>query len=118
MRPWSIGPPADAETGSFAIANSAEPQVIAHRQCRGMDDLPDELVREIREHIAPPRAEWEMWLGDREERRLWSVLRGGRTMSQQEGREAVTFPGLLRGTLHDSVEHPAGFEWRDVWHSH
>jgi hypothetical protein len=33
-------------------------------------NLPDDVMREIREHVAAARVEWELWLRDREEQRL------------------------------------------------
>jgi hypothetical protein len=39
-----------------------------------MNDLPDDVMREIREHVAAAWIEWELWLRDREEQRLRRIL--------------------------------------------
>lgn len=52
---------------------------------RGMDDVPDEVMRMIREHVAAARLEWELWLRDEEEQRLWKALRDD--ASRREARD-------------------------------
>jgi hypothetical protein len=42
-----------------------------------MDDLPDDVMREIREHVAAARVEWELWFRDLEERQLRKTLFDG-----------------------------------------
>jgi hypothetical protein len=42
---------------------------------QGMDELPDDVLLEIREHVIAGRLEWELWLRDREEQRLRSAVR-------------------------------------------
>jgi hypothetical protein len=41
----------------------------------GMDELPDEVSREIQEHVLAGRLEWELWLRDRGDQRLMNALR-------------------------------------------
>jgi hypothetical protein len=40
----------------------------------GMDELPDEVLREIQEHVLVGRLGWELWLRDREDQRLMNAL--------------------------------------------
>jgi hypothetical protein len=47
---------------------------LSSTSMRDMNDLPDDVMREIREHVAAARVEWELWLRDREEQRLRRIL--------------------------------------------
>jgi hypothetical protein len=40
-----------------------------------MDDLPAEVLHQIREHVAAARAEWGVWQRDLEEQRLTGAVR-------------------------------------------
>jgi hypothetical protein len=39
-----------------------------------MDELPEEVLREIRAHVAAARLEWELFLRDQEEQRLSALI--------------------------------------------
>jgi hypothetical protein len=76
-----------------------------------MNDLPDDVMREIREHIAAACIEWELWMRDREEQRLrrtYSTDRRHRTlaMSISSDRQGNSGAGARRRGQLNAVRSP------------
>jgi hypothetical protein len=65
-----------SDNAPFAIAHEVEPQMGRRSSVRGIDELPDEVMAMIREHVNAARREWEESPpGDDERRLLEAVFR-------------------------------------------